>query len=57
MTIAAFGFTGPITSIPHIAKGHGDVKLNRGAGGALIDFVTVYLALITFTDIVDAILI
>jgi hypothetical protein len=33
--LLAFGLKNPIKSILHIANGHGDVKLNRGAEGAL----------------------
>jgi hypothetical protein len=35
-TLLAFGLTGPIALIPHIAKGHEDVKLKRGAKDAFI---------------------
>jgi hypothetical protein len=33
--LLAFGLTGPITSIPHIANGQGDIRLNSSAGGVL----------------------
>ena len=55
MIIAGFWLIDPITLIPHVAKGHGDIKLNIKAGGALI-FFTTDLTLMTFADIVDAIL-
>ena len=55
MTIAGFWLMDPITLIPHVAKGHGDIKLNIKAGGALI-FFTTDLTLMTLADIVDAIL-
>jgi hypothetical protein len=34
--LLAFGLTGPIALIPHIAKDHEDVKLKRRAGDAFI---------------------
>jgi hypothetical protein len=36
LQLLAFELTDQITSIPHIANNHRDVRLNRGAMGALI---------------------
>jgi hypothetical protein len=35
-SLLAFGLIGPIALIPHIAKGHENVELKRGAKDAFI---------------------
>jgi hypothetical protein len=52
--LIAFDLIAPMTSNPHISKGHGKVILNNNARGAFI--LSPCLKLVTFSDIVYTVL-